>query len=170
MWRPSCLGLCLIAASLSLVSSRLGAADLRREIPAGVETEVVRFEPMDRAVRELAEKDPGGAFAKRLQEAQEAGGVRISGAYKDLNGDGQSEIITVLTGPVTCGARDCEVVILTPAAGLYRPVFDSAASSIALGAKSNSGWRDIITNFTNVEGKRSGVIWTYRGERYELLN
>ena len=166
MWRQSRLALCLIAASLPLLSSATVAEDRRSIIPKDVETELIRFEPTKETPRGFLAKYPEGDFVKLFQAA---GDARVSFAHRDLNGDGNPEIITLLAGPVTCGARDCEVVILKPEGKSHRTIFDGYASSVALGAKAKDGWRDVITNLTtNSDNVKSGVVWTWTGERYEI--
>lgn len=166
MRRQSGLVICLFAAALPLLSSTAVAEDRRRPIPKEVETELIRFEPAYATVSGFLDKYPQGDFVERFREAGQA---KVGLALKDLNGDGKQEVIAILAGPVTCGARDCEVVILAPTDRGYRTVFDGFASSIALGAKAKDGWRDVITNLaTDRDNVRSGVIWTWTGERYAI--
>jgi hypothetical protein len=149
-----------------LGSSFANAADRRSVIPNTEEITVVDVEQGDETAVGFAARNTEGDFTSLFRDA---GDAQVSSALQDLNGDGRSEIITVLTGDNTCGIRDCEVIILTPEGSSYRTVFDGYASSLALGPPPETGWRDLITNFA-VEGetKRTGVIWTWDGTKYAL--
>ena len=166
MRRQSSVALCLISAASLLLSSATVAEDRRRIIPANVEVDAIRFEGSPQTVQGFLAKYPEGDFVERFKEAGEA---RVSVALRDLNGDDKQEVIAFVAGPITCGARDCQVLILTPTGSGYRTVFDGFASSVALGARARNGWRDVITNLTtDRDNVRSGVTWTWTGERYEM--
>jgi hypothetical protein len=158
------LSLAIVAAIFS--ASLAQAADRRSVVPDNEKVDIVEVEPTTQTAFGFAAQNSEGDFTKLFRDA---GDAQISSALEDLNGDGRPEIITVLAGESTCGIRDCEVIILTPDGSTFRTIFDSYASSIALGPPPEAGWRDLITNFIVEEGgKRTGVIWKWNGESYAL--
>ncbi|HWK65958.1 MAG TPA: hypothetical protein VNS34_13525 [Rhizobiaceae bacterium] len=157
-----------LAASVALLFSPLTARaeDQRVQLPKDYHTEVVELEDTDQSAFAFSLQAPNADIAQLLESA---GDARVSSNQDDLNGDGRPEIITLLSGVETCGARDCEVVIISPTGDGYNIAFDAYASSIALGPKSPSGWRELITNLNvSDKGEKTGLVWEWKGGKYEI--
>jgi hypothetical protein len=115
---------------------------------------MVEFHPTGQPALALALPQPEGLLQSLLRDAGDAG---ISSAQVDWAGDGKPETILYLTGLLTCGVRDCEVVIVRRVGDQNKIIFDENATSIALGAVGSKGWKDLITNYVSTDGQGTGV-------------
>lgn len=158
---PSSLGCILLVAAY--IDPMTALSDERKTFDAQ-SFQLVELEPTNpTAVAALAAQQPTGELAEMLKEA---GQVETSSALVDLNNDNIPEVVIQIESPVTCGVRDCEVVILMRTGASNHTVFEGSASQIGLGKISETGWRDIITN-PDLQA-HTGAIWTWNGADYEI--
>lgn len=141
------------------------AADRRQEIKAGTPVQIVEFHPTGQTALALSLQQPDSEIQSILRDA---GDASIDSSQVDLSGDGKPETILYLTGALTCGAGDCEVVIVRRAGDKNDIIFDENAKSIAIGSVGSKGWRDLITNYASDGGRNTGVIWEWNGDRYQM--
>jgi hypothetical protein len=157
--------LILALALLLLAADAANAADKRQRIGNDTQVQMVEFHPTGQTAFALALQQPDSEIQSLLRDA---GDASISSSQVDLAGDGKPETILYLAGALTCGARDCEVVILRRVGNRNQIIFDENATSIAIGPIGPKGWKDLITNYASSDGQGTGVIWEWTGERYQI--
>jgi hypothetical protein len=155
----------LIASLLLSAVGTANAADQRQPISNETPVQIVEFRPTGQTAFALALQQSDSEVQSILRDA---GDASISSSQVDLAGDGKPETILYLTGSLTCGARDCEVVIVRRIGDRNQIIFDENATSIAIGPIGPKGWKDLITNYASVDGQGTGVIWEWTGERYQI--
>lgn len=156
------------SSSLAMVAllfwTSQACSDERKSFDPAAGFDMVELFPADEtAMGVLAAQDSSGEIAEVIEEANDA---RINTALIDLNGDNKPEVVLELKSLETCGIRDCQIVILEQDGDQLKPIFEANASSLALGEKDQSGWRELITN-PDLE-TNTGAVWGREGGRYEI--
>ena len=107
---------------------------------------------------ETAETETVAAYMARANP--DAGPKDWRSAFADLNGDGAFEALVYLSGRTFCGTGGCDLLVLTPVDGRYRPVADMSVSRLPVRQldSETQGWRDLGVTIGG-GGGRSGEAW-----------
>lgn len=164
-----------LRGALTFLVGLFAAVEVVHPLPTNAEDRLAKFDPKtaelvtfeqmnSSALAALGAKDVNGVMTDVLDQVI---GGRVESAAVDLNGDVVPETIIELIGPLTCGIRDCQMVVLADSPSGLRKLLEVNASSIAIGEKSpDSEWRTIITNPDFQSGL--GVIWEGTENGYAL--
>ena len=91
--------------------------------------------------------------------------IRMRFGREDIDGDGESEIITVLSGPGACGsAIGCPVRVLKKVGNVHKVILSGFTNSdIFLLPASRDDFRSIA-----LQDPRGGVAYAWNGQRYSI--
>lgn len=98
------------------------------------------------------------------------GDTRASIALVDLDGDGQTEAITLVSGRAWCGTGGCSLWVLRREAGGWRMVGQTATvlAPVRVLDTRSLGWRDIGVTERFDAVQRGPAVWRFDGGRYPL--
>jgi hypothetical protein len=96
------------------------------------------------AAAQLTDADLGAAI--RAAVAMDVGDARYFDSTVELNGDGLSEVVVYLAGPMVCGTGGCPMFVFTPGADGYRLVtqLSVAQPPVRISPRSSRGWRNLV--------------------------
>jgi hypothetical protein len=106
--------------------------------------------------------------AVRAAVGADPGDARYFDATVDLDGDGVSEKLVYLAGPMMCGTGGCPLFVFTPSDGVYRLVsrLSVVQVPVRLSPRSSRGWRNLIVHVAGGGAVAGDVELEFDGSGY----